>query len=170
MTPASLSGISKTLQSLGRYYVRYFNDKYHRSGTLWEGRYKSTLLDSNNYLLTCYRYIELNPVRAGMVERPEEYKWSSYGVNAWGDSSWLIPHEEYMRLGQTTEERCNAYRELFRYQLSEADLHRFRKAAHYCQPVGDDRFCEQIEKQYGIRLGKTIRGRPKKQVAEVVNE
>jgi len=103
-----------------------------------------------------------------MVARPEEYRWSSYGVNGWGDASWLVPHEEYLRFGQTRDTRCHAYRELFKYQLSEADLHCIRKAAHYCQPVGDDRFRQQIEEKYGIKLGQAKRGRPKKQKDEGV--
>ena len=105
-----------------------------------------------------------------MVSRPEEYRWSSYGVNAWGDRSWLTPHEEYSRLGKTSDERCHAYRELFRYQLSEVDLHRIQNAAHYCQPVGDDRFREQIEERYGIKLGQMKRGRPKKESIEVIKK
>jgi len=102
ITPNRSDGISKVMQSLGRKYVQYFNHQYHRSGTLWEGRYKSTLLDSERYLLTCYRYIELNPVRACMVKHPTEYPWSSYGVNVRGDKSELVvPHELYLRLGTT---------------------------------------------------------------------
>jgi len=107
---------------------------------VWEGRHHCSLVQCEKYLLTCHRYIELNPVRAGMVARPEEYRWSSYGANAWGDAGWLSPHEKYLRLGVDTESRCYAYPNLFECQLSQADLHRIRKAAHYCQPVGDDRF------------------------------
>jgi putative transposase len=89
-------------------------------------------------------------------------------VNAWGDKSWLTNHEEYCRLGKTISERCHAYRELFRIQLSDVDLHRIRNAAHYCQPVGDDRFRQQIEERYGIKPGQMKRGRPKKNLNEVV--
>lgn len=98
-----------------------------------------------------------------MVKRPEEYKWSSYGVNAWGDNSWLVPHAEYYVLGNTEQERCYAYRELFKTQLSEENLHLIRKSAYYSQPIGDDCFREQIEARYGIRLGQTRRGRPRKE-------
>ena len=104
-----------------------------------------------------------------MVKRPEEYKWSSYGVNAWGDDYWLVPHDEYLSLGNTTEERCYAYRDLFKTQLSEENLHLIRKSAHYCQPIGDDRFRVQIEKRYGINLGRMKRGRPRKKAEELVN-
>ena len=75
-------------------------------------------------------------------------------MNAWGDRSWLTPHEEYHRLGKSANERCYEYRELFRHQLSEIDLHRIRSAAHYCQPIGDDRFRQQIEERFGIKAGQ----------------
>ena len=96
ITPHTEDGISKSLQMLGRYYVQYFNHTYQRTGTLWEGRYKATLIDSERYLLTCYRYIELNPVRAeGMVDHPSEYPWSSYRYNVVGESDPLVvPHPE----------------------------------------------------------------------------
>lgn len=93
-------GISKLMQSLGRKYVQYFNFKYKRSGTLWEGRFRSCLVESEQYVLACYRYIELNPVRAGMVENPKNYKWSSYATNALGlQSNLCTPHPSYLGLG-----------------------------------------------------------------------
>ncbi len=161
-TPEAKHSLSDTMKVVGSRYAQYINLKYRRTGTLWEGRHRSSLIQSDRYLLRCYRYIELNPVRAGMVSRPEEYRWSSYGVNGWSDASWLSPHDEYLQLGGTADERARAYRELFRYQLSEQDLHLIRKAAHYCQPVGDDRFRAQIETQYGITLGNMKRGRPRR--------
>lgn len=165
VTPESPTAISNIMKVVGSRYAQYINLRYKRTGTLWEGRHRHSLIQSGKYLLTCHCYIELNPVRAGMVARPEEYCWSSYGVNAWGDISWLIPHTEYLRLGQTRDTRCHAYRELFTYPLGEADLHCIRKAAHYCQPVGDDRFRQQIEDKYGIKLGYAKRGRPRKKKA-----
>ena len=91
------------MQSIGRRYVQHFNYAYSRTGTLWEGRYKSTLVDTDNYLLTVYRYIELNPVRAGMVEHPADYPWSSYSYNAAGvEIQILSPHESYLALGKTS--------------------------------------------------------------------
>ena len=163
VTPQRDSSISDTMKVVGSRYAQYMNLRYKRTGTLWEGRHRSSLVQSDRYLLRCYRYIELNPVRAGMVERPEEYRWSSYGMNAWGDPGWLRPQAEYLKLGGTVDERCHAYRELFRHQLSAQDLHLIRKAAHYCQPVGDDRFRRQIEQRYGIKPGQMRRGRPRKE-------
>jgi putative transposase len=160
VTPVQKTSISNAMKVVGSRYAYYFNKGYARTGTLWEGRHRSSLIQSDRYLLTCMRYIELNPVRAYMVERPDEYRWSSHGINGWGDASWLQPHDEYLSLGKTAHVRCHAYRELFKSQLSEDDVHRIRKAAHYCQPVGDDRFRYQIEQQYGIAPGQMRRGRP----------
>jgi putative transposase len=162
VTPEEADSISETMKIVGSRYAQYINKKYKRTGTLWEGRHRSSLVQEDKYLLTCYRYIELNPVRAGMIKRPEEYSWSSYGANAWGDASWLSQHKEYRRLGRSQDERCYAYRELFRHQFNSDDLHLFRKAAHYSQPVGDDMFRKNIEQKYGIKLGRQERGRPKK--------
>jgi putative transposase len=111
------------MQSLGRRYVTYFNSTYHRTGTLWEGRYKASLVDNQMYLLTCYRYIELNPVRAAMVASPEDYPWSSFHANALGMSDSLIhPHKEYLCLGADTAERQSAYRSLLKAALSDDQL------------------------------------------------
>jgi putative transposase len=159
-TPEEKTSISNTMKVVGSRYAQYINKKYKRTGTLWEGRHRSSLVQTKKYFLTCCRYIELNPVTASMVKRPEEYRWSSYHTNAWGDESWLALHEEYIRLGKTKEQRCQNYRALFENHLDDSDISLIRKAAHYCQPVGDDRFKKAIENKYGIKLGQTRRGRP----------
>ena len=104
----------------------------------------------------------MNPVAADRVKKPEEYKWSSYLVNAWGGKSSLTPHDEYLRPGSDSQSRCFAYRELFKHHLPEQDIHRIEKAAQYCQPLGDERFRHQIEEKYGIKLGQAARGKPRK--------
>jgi len=96
-----------------------------------------------------------------MVKQPGEYRWQSYGANAWGDASWLTPHNEYLKLGRDDTGRSFAYRAIFRHELSEDDLHVIRQAAHYCQAVGDERFRAQIEEKYGVALGQMRRGRPR---------
>ncbi len=114
LTPEEGDSVSRLIQSLGRYYVRYVNQTYGRSGTLWEGRYKSTLVDSDNYFLTVSRYIELNPVRANMVEHPVEYPWSSYQRNALGKPIELLaPHDCYQSLGKDDKKRQEIYKSLF---------------------------------------------------------
>jgi len=161
-TPLRTDSLSNALKVIGSRYAFYFNKKLGRSGTLWEGRHKSSLVQQRYYFLACHRYIELNPVRAGMVARPEEYKWSSYGVNAWGDIGWLTPHEEYLQLGLDMPSRLSTYRVLFATELDELELNEVRQAAHYCQPLGDDRFGLEVERKYGFKVGQMKRGRPKK--------
>ena len=168
-TPESDSALSNTMKVVGSRYAQYVNKKYRRTGTLWEGRHRASLVQAERYLLTCMRYIECNPVRANMVARPEAYRWSSYGVNAWGDATWLTPHAEYLRLGATPQACCYAYRELFKIEVPDEDLHLIRRAAHYCQPVGEDRFRATLARKYGIRVGQMARGRPRKGAAEVLH-
>jgi REP-associated tyrosine transposase len=146
MTPHRENGIGKVMQTLGRYYVQYFNYQYRRTGTLWEGRYKATLLDSEQYLLICSRYIELNPVRAGMVKSPEEYPWSSYRANALGeDNKLLVPHLTYQALGRDEAERYNNYRALFKHHINENALNEIREATNKSWVLGNDKFRAQIE-------------------------
>jgi putative transposase len=130
----------------GRYYVQYFNYRYKRTGTLWEGRYKATLLDSESYLLTCYRYIELNPVRAGMVDHPSEYQWSSYAYNTVGEDNDLItPHERYLALDKDDEARRSAYRALFDCHIDMREIREIREATNKSWVLGSDRFKDEIE-------------------------
>ena len=131
ITPQTEEGLGKVMQMLGRYYVQYYNFTYQRTGTLWEGRYRATLIDSEAYLLTCMRYIELNPVRAGMVAHPSEYPWSSYRCNALGQANILVlPHVEYVRLGKADEDRLSAYRQLFKHRIAENSLDEIREATN----------------------------------------
>ncbi|MEO0443276.1 MAG: transposase [Pseudomonadota bacterium] len=152
-TPKDQHGISKMMQSLGRRYVGYVNKAYRRTGTLWEGRYKSTLVDSEDYLLTVIRYIELNPVRAGMVEHPSEYPWSSYRSNAMGEKIELLsPHSLYQSLGKTAEDRQQSYRVLFRGRIAERTLKEIREATNKAWVLGSDRFKEEIEQAANRRV------------------
>ncbi|MBW2545145.1 MAG: transposase, partial [Deltaproteobacteria bacterium] len=162
-TPGNEQSIPKTLQSVGRRYVQYFNHRCKRTGTLWEGRYKATLIDSENYLLKCMRYIELNPVRAGMVGRPSEYQWSSYRRNALGQEDVLVqPHFIYQELGRTESDRENDYAQLFDSLLSEGDICMIREATNKSWVLGNDRFREKIEMLSGRRASPRPRGKSKK--------
>lgn len=165
-TPENGDSISKVFQSIGRKYVQYFNHTYRRSGTLWEGRYRATVVDSAPYLLTLMRYIELNPVRAGMVTHPRQYPWSSYDFNAQDETGpnadWLMPHEEYLRLGQNAEERRGAYRQLFGAAISDQDLKAIRESTHKGWALGSERFKEQIESLTQRRAASKGVGRPRK--------
>jgi len=159
LTPAETESIGKTIQVLGRYYVQYFNESYGRTGTLWEGRYKSALIDTDHYLLICYRYIELNPVRAGMVEHPAEYPWSSYRHNAIGQSNLVLTkHQKYSELGTTDCERERNYRALFEADLSELELSEIRRAANQEWVLGSDYFRARIARQLNRRTTPLARG------------
>ncbi len=149
VTPHTENGIGKMMQMLGRYYVQYYNDCYKRTGTLWEGRYKATLIDTERYLLTCMRYIELNPVRAvDMADHPSEYPWSSYRFNALGHTDRLVtPHREYKRLGATAAERQSAYRQLFRTRIPAMTLEAIREATNKAWVLGGDRFKSKLAKK-----------------------
>lgn len=159
ITPHTEQSIAKAMQMLGRYYVQYFNYCYQRTGTLWEGRYRATLIDSEAYLLTCMRYIELNPVRAGMVAHPSEYPRSSYHHNALGQLDALVtPHLEYRRLGKTTDERQAAYRQLFKHRIPNASLDEIREATNKAWVLGNDRFKKRIQKQLERRVEPKAKG------------
>lgn len=160
-TPKHEGAVSRMMQALGRRYVRYFNFEYHRSGTLWEGRYKSCLVQAERYLLEVYRYIELNPVRAEMVTDPGEYRWSSYQVNALGKCSDLCtPHKEYLALGAEPLERRGNYSALFVHYVDGELLEEIRTNSNKGMAVGNDRFKEEIEALTGRRLRAKKRGRP----------
>ncbi len=149
VTPQQDDSIAKMMQNVGRYYVQYFNHSYERTGTLWEGRYKATLIDTEQYLLTCMRYIELNPVRAiNMAGHPSEYPWSSYRFNALGyHDKLLTPHLEYERLGKTPEARQGAYRQLFRAHIPEKTIEEIREATNKAWVLGSERFKQRIQKR-----------------------
>lgn len=152
--------ISRLMQSLGRRYAQYVNRVYRRSGSVWEGRFKASLIQAEEYLLTCYRYIELNPVRADMVRDPGEYRWSSYRWHGLGTSNELITdHPLYTALGPDEAERRVAYRALFRTQLDDEALDEIRKASSRGLPLGSERFREQVEAALGRRIGLRPRGR-----------
>lgn len=154
-------GAGALMKALGQRYVQYINRTYRRSGTLWEGRFRSCLTQEEGYLLACQRYIELNPVRAQMVEHPAEYRWSSYRSNAQGEACDKIsPHPLYLALGTTPAERQAAYRELFRYELDPGMVDAIRQATNGNYALGDARFSQEISSMLGRRAVKGTPGRP----------
>ncbi len=165
-TPTYADSISKTFQSAGRKYVQYFNYTYRRSGTLWEGRYRATVVDSERYLLSVMRYIELNPVRAGMVAHPRDYPWSSHRSYAYGENgpnlNWLIQPDQYLNIERTDDARRQAYRELFKAEFDANDLQAIRDATHKGWALGDEMFSGMIETLGERRAAPAARGRPRK--------
>ena len=163
LTPEHAARVPQVLISVGRRYVQYINHTYGRTGTLWDGRYKSSLVQAETYLLLCQRYIELNPVRAGMVADPAGYRWSSYRANGLGQTDPLLTaHPLYLALGVDDESRRAAYRDLFRTTLDDAPLSELRMALNQDQPIGNDRFYREIEVMTGQRRALRKRGRPRK--------
>jgi putative transposase len=161
VTPGSERSLPRVMQAMGRGYVQALNKKYGRTGTLWQGRYKASLVQDDGYLLTCYKYIELNPVRAGLVSAPGDYPYSSFAHNAHGITDRLLtPHKIYESLARKVEERHTAYRRLFRDCVTPDLLSTIRETTNACLVMGNDRFKDQIEAILGrsVRPGKS--GRP----------
>jgi REP-associated tyrosine transposase len=164
LTPDETTSVSRIMQYVGRKYVPYINLKYGRSGTLWEGRFKASLVQSSRYLLACYRYIELNPVRAGMVRNAVEYAWSSYRCNALGESNELLdPHGIYLGLGITRGNRESSYRQLFSDPIPEEQIRDIREFVQSGTPLGNHKFRDQVEAALSIKIGHARRGRPRLQ-------
>lgn len=166
LTPPAADAVAQLLISLGRRYVQYINKTYRRTGTLWDSRYKSSLVQADAYLLLCQRYIELNPVRAAMVDDPAHYRWSSYRANGLGQSDPLLtPHPVFLELGRAQGDRLNAYRALFGPELDGEAIDDIRLALDQGQPLGQSRFLDEIEQMTGQRREVRPRGRPRKPVA-----
>jgi len=163
LTPKYKQSAGQLMKRLGQRYVQYVNRTYQRSGTLWEGRFRSCIAQEDNYLLHCLQYIELNPVRANMVFQPADYRWSSYRTNAQGEENNLVkPHFIYEKLGLTEATRQASYRDLFRYSLETGLVDEIRKATNGNFVLGNDRFKEEISKALGRRVQPGKAGRPVK--------
>jgi REP-associated tyrosine transposase len=161
VTPRDADSCALLMKHLGQLHSQYFNKLYSRTGSLWEGRFRSCLVQSERYLLTCYRYIELNPVRAGLVAHPRGYRWSSYGENAAGSPAGLIkPHAEYLRLGPNAEERRQAYVGLFGSYADAQLVEELRSATNGGYAFGDAQFRIAMARALGRRVERGRPGRP----------
>jgi putative transposase len=168
LTPKHAESAGNLMKRLGQRYVQYINRTYKRSGTLWEGRFRSSIIQQEEYLLTCQRYIEMNPVRAGMVNLPGEYKWSSFRCNGQGEPSKVITcHPLYYTLGSDEAKRISAYRELFRHELEPGELDKIRKATNGNFALGSNHFQKEISLVLGRRVAPGKSGRPQRMVGEV---
>lgn len=168
VTPEQKRSLPLMMQAMGRTYVQRLNLRYGRSGTLWEGRYKASLVETNGYFLACQRYIELNPVRAGMVDAPGDYPYSSYRHHALGrEDPFLTPHPVYLALHAEPAARRRAYRNLFRDTLSDELLLQVRHHTNACGVIGSALFREQIAAMLGRALPAGKKGRPRKAPAKI---
>lgn len=157
-------GIGGMMKQLSQRYVQYVNKRYDRSGGLWEGRYKSCLIQSDSYLLNCYRYIELNPVRAGLVVKPADYVWSSYKQNAEGVTNRLITaHSSYLALNQCPNQRLTSYRNFVEQGLSSDSTEKITNCLEKEQAYGTNAFINWAEKKFNRTLTAKARGRPPQQ-------
>lgn len=163
ITPHLETGISSMMQSIGRRYVRYINSYYHRSGTLWEGRYKASLVDSDNYVLACYRYIEQNPVRATMVNDPAQYRWSSHLHNIGQRHDPLITaHPTYLNLATDAKSRAANYRDIFHDNKGTSELNTIRATINKNQVLAEPNAIPKLEKILNRRVREGLPGRPRK--------
>lgn len=160
--PERDGALGSFMQSVGRRYVRYFNDAHRRTGTLWEGRFKSAVVSRDDYLIRCSRYIELNPVRAGMVDHPRDYRWSSYHRRALGRSDALLDEDPwYASLGSTVSERARVYHDWLEGFVNEAEWDQIRRTTQQGRVIGNEAFEDEIGRAVGRRLTGETRGRPK---------
>jgi putative transposase len=159
LTPEEDNSLSRGMQYLGRHYVRYFNQSYQRTGTLFEGRFKSCIVQQSTYFMVCLRYIELNPVRAGMVANPADYRWSSYRANGFGRASKLwTPHPLSLGLGNTDSERQVHYRSLFESHIEGELLSDVRISVNRGLALGSEQFRQEVEVLGGRRQRLLKRG------------
>lgn len=166
ITPEDERGPSCMMQTIGRRYVRSVNARYDRTGTLWEGRFKSALVNSERYLFACHRYIELNPVRARMVHDPNQYRWSSHRHNASGHADALVtPHALYQALGSSRADRQAAYRGLFQAATEPETLDGIRSATNRGAVLGDADFREHVARLLGRRVGRVSHGGDRRSAA-----
>ena len=161
--PSTKEGMGNMIQSLGRRYVQYINKIHKRTGTLWEGRFKSSIVSKDEYLLCCSRYIELNPVRAGMVRHPIDYAWSSFSFKAEGRQDALLDEDPiYRGLGKTPREKQVNYKAMFKESIPEQTLGLIRNATQKGGIFGNKKFFEKISKLTGRSVVLRARGRPRK--------
>lgn len=163
VTPGDERSLPVTLQAVGRFYVLYFNRRHERTGTLWEGRYRATVIEADRYLLTASRYIELNPVRAGLVDAPGNYAWSSYNHHVGLTVDSLVTdHALYWALGNTPFERQRTYAEGFAQSISATDLHALRTATQKGWLLGSPEYQARMALAANRRVSPLMRGRPRK--------
>ena len=161
VTPTEADSISLTMQVVGSTYAQFINKKYKRTGSLWEGRHKPSLIDTEQYLLACYRYVEMNPVKAGIVQHPGQYQWSSYLNNALGRTGMVKPHQIYTQLGSTDKKRRSSYTAFLNIAVNSDEEDKIEKAISAGTPLAGKRYISMLEERHGIQIALRKRGRAK---------
>lgn len=170
VSPSDETGLGQMMQWIGRYYVPYFNNKYGRSGTLWQGRYKTSLVDADKYFMSCSRYIEFNPVRAGFSSDAASYPWSSYAHHAGLQPDSLITdHAQYWALGNTPFQREAAYIALAEQALTPTEIEVINKAVLKGWPLGSEKFKTELQNRVKRQVLPAKRGRPFKTPAKIAD-
>lgn len=166
VTPADVWSVAHLMKHQGQMYTLYVNRVYQRKGSLWDGRFRSCVMDQENYLLVCQRFIEMSPVFSGLVSDHGEYPWSSYRANAYGEKSRLVePHSQYLMLGSTANQRQAAYRKIFKEDLRLETIQKIQKAANGNYALGDKEFIQKVAHILGRRVTPGKAGRPRKKPA-----
>ncbi len=161
LTPLQNDSLPKMMQAVGRTYVLYFNKRHGRSGTLWEGRYRSALIQTERYFLACMAYIDLNPVRAGMVTQAADYPWSSHGhYIGRQNEAWLTPHPMYWEMGNTPFAREAAYAAMVQSGIDQKQQHALTSSTLSGWALGEDGFVAGLQKQTARRVNPAKAGRP----------
>ncbi|MFZ4878566.1 transposase [Janthinobacterium sp. Mn2066] len=170
-TPADSTGLGQLMQWLGRYYVPYFNQKYGREGSLWQGRYKTAVIDADNFFLLCCRYLECVPVQAGLVAQPLDYSWSSYAHHAgFRPDALITDHALYWALGNTPFDREAAYLRLFEQGLGSSQVKTVEQAVLKGWPLGSEAFKQALELKMKRQVLPAKRGRPRKSASETAEQ
>jgi putative transposase len=163
LTPNHADSAAQLMKNLGQRYVQYVNRTYRRSGTLWEGRFRSCLMQNKKYTLDCYRYIEANPVRKGIASRPQDHLWSSVHSNALGKQDTVLrPHQEYLDLGASEQERQNAYLKLLETPVDATTVQHIRSSTNSNFVLGDSSFQQEMSLKLKCRVTPGKKGRPRK--------
>lgn len=161
--PSTKEGLAEMMQSLGRKYVQYINQTHKRTGTLWEGRFKSSVISKDEYFLACCRYIELNPLRAKIAQNPADYPWSSFKLKTEGKNNNILDEDAfYLDLGDTQKQRQLSYQSLFLDDISAEELNLIRNRTQKCGIIGNIEFVNKVSKLVGRDIFLRQRGRPKK--------
>ena len=161
LTPLQNESLPKMMQAVGRTYVLYFNKRHGRSGTLWEGRYRSALIQTERYFLACMAYIDLNPVRAGMVAQAADYPWSSHGhYIGRQNEAWLTPHPMYWEMGNTPFAREAAYAAMIQAGVNQEQQQALTSSALSGWALGEKSFVQGLQKQTSRRVNRAKAGRP----------